>query len=108
MKRKLFAYLFVLFAGAMTLACAQQNVATQVKVVNVQTDTVEVMSQKMNRGIKAVVVLPNQHFDNPTDSFPTVYVLHGAWGIKPVMARILGVRQLSRLAHKEKYGSPCH
>ncbi|UKI43618.1 MAG: hypothetical protein L6U16_11425 [Porphyromonadaceae bacterium] len=31
MKRKLFAYLFVLFAGAMTLACAQQNVATQVK-----------------------------------------------------------------------------
>lgn len=70
----------MLFAGAMTLACAQQNVATQVKVVNVQTDTVEVMSQKMNRGIKAVVVLPNQYFDNPTDSFPTVYVLHGAWG----------------------------
>ncbi len=64
----------------MTLACAQQNVATQVKVVNVQTDTLSVMSQKMNRELKTVVVLPNQYFHNPTDSFPTVYVLHGAYG----------------------------
>lgn len=80
MQKKLISIFAAICASVFTLACAQQNVPTQVTTTHVQADTVEVMSQKMNRKIKAVVVLPSQHFDNPTDSFPTVYVLHGASG----------------------------
>ncbi|MGM9868158.1 MAG: alpha/beta hydrolase [Sodaliphilus sp.] len=75
----LIALTLMLTCGA-SLAVAQTNVTTDVPAVNIQTDTVKVMSQKMNREIKAVVVLPHQYFDNPTDSFPSVYVLHGAGG----------------------------
>ncbi|MDO4510944.1 MAG: alpha/beta hydrolase family protein [Bacteroidales bacterium] len=77
---KLFSTLTILLASALMLASAQQNITTSVVPVKVQTDTVTVMSKKMNREIKAVVVKPQQYFHNPTDSFPTVYVLHGAWG----------------------------
>ena len=82
MKTKFFhriALSIALIIGA-SIAVAQTNVTTDVVTVNLQTDTVKVMSQKMNREIKAVVVLPHQYFDNPTDSFPSVYVLHGASG----------------------------
>ena len=82
MKTKFFhriALSIALTIGA-SIAVAQTNVTTDVVTVNLQTDTVKVMSQKMNREIKAVVVLPHQYFDNPTDSFPSVYVLHGASG----------------------------
>ena len=82
MKTKFFhriALSIALTIGASS-AVAQTNVTTDVVTVNLQTDTVKVMSQKMNREIKAVVVLPHQYFDNPTDSFPSVYVLHGASG----------------------------
>ena len=82
MKTKFFhriALSIALTIGA-SIAVAQTNVTTAVVTVNLQTDTVKVMSQKMNREIKAVVVLPHQYFDNPTDSFPSVYVLHGASG----------------------------
>lgn len=79
-KNRFFASFVLLLASAFMVACAQQNITSSVTTPKVQTDTVKVMSKKMNREIKAVVVLPNQHFDNPTDSFPTVYVLHGAWG----------------------------
>lgn len=70
----------LMLAYGWNLGHAQQRIASQVVTVNTQTDTLSVMSQKMSRDIKAVVTLPNQYFHNTTDSFPTVYVLHGAYG----------------------------
>lgn len=82
MKTKLLSLiaLAVMLTCGASFAVAQTNITTDVPAVNIQTDTVKVMSKKMNREIKAVVVLPHQYFHNPTDSFPSVYVLHGAGG----------------------------
>lgn len=71
----------LLLTGGWSQARAQEErITSQVVAVTHQTDTLAVMSQKMNRELKVVVVLPNQYFYNPTDSFPTAYVLHGAYG----------------------------
>lgn len=58
------------------------NVTTQLlKVYRPQTDTVEVMSSKMGRNIKNVVVVPQQYYAGPKgQQYPTLYLLHGAWG----------------------------
>jgi len=47
-----------------------------------QADTIEVMSQAMNRVIKNVVVMPEQYFaENSQETrFPVLYLLHGAYG----------------------------
>lgn len=44
-----------------------------------KTDTIEVFSRAMNKPLKATVVLPSGIEDKNQD-FPSVYVLHGAWG----------------------------
>ena len=48
----------------------------------VQGDTIEVMSQAMNRIIKNVVIVPEQYFmpEAATKQFPVLYLLHGAFG----------------------------
>ena len=45
-------------------------------------DTIEVMSQAMDRTIKNVVVMPSQYFiiDNDSVRYPVLYLLHGADG----------------------------
>jgi S-formylglutathione hydrolase FrmB len=49
-------------------------------IVVAQTiDTFEVYSQSMKKSIKNLVIKPDQYFTNQ-DSFPTVYLLHGATG----------------------------
>ncbi|MBQ0115142.1 MAG: esterase family protein [Bacteroidales bacterium] len=47
-----------------------------------QTDTVEVMSARMGRAIKCVVVVPAQYFETALADahFPVLYLLHGADG----------------------------
>ncbi len=55
--------------------------ASTALAANVQGDTVEVMSAKMNRAIKCTIVVPDSYFDQELDaSYPVVYLLHGAWG----------------------------
>ena len=49
-------------------------------VAFLQTDTVEVPAQKMNRSIKVAVVVPHQYRIYPDTKYPVVYLLHGAWG----------------------------
>lgn len=44
-----------------------------------KTDTIEVFSKAMDKPLKATVVLPSGSEDKNQD-FPSVYVLHGAWG----------------------------
>lgn len=69
-------------AAGSTAARGQENVATQVATVyRPQTDTVEVQSAKMKRGIKNVVVVPVQYYAGPaSEHYPVLYMLHGAWG----------------------------
>ena len=47
-----------------------------------QGDTIEVMSQAMNRIIKNVVIVPEQYFEADMEAkhYPTLYLLHGAFG----------------------------
>lgn len=47
-----------------------------------QADTVEIMSQKMGRKIKTVVIVPEQYSDPDLqeDQYPVLYLLHGACG----------------------------
>ncbi|GAB2609024.1 alpha/beta hydrolase [Belliella aquatica] len=47
--------------------------------IQAKTDTIEVFSKAMNKSLKATVVLPSGSEDKNQD-FPSVYVLHGAWG----------------------------
>ena len=72
----------------MTLSCAgawsaqaQVNVLTSVAEDVVQADTVQVMSAKMGRNIKNVVVVPEQYLTGDQDRrYPVLYLLHGATG----------------------------
>lgn len=47
-----------------------------------QGDTIEVMSQAMQRAIKNVVIVPGQYFDDTLQEkrYPVLYLLHGAMG----------------------------
>ena len=47
-----------------------------------QADTVEIMSQKMGRKIKTVVIVPEQYADPDLqeEQYPVLYLLHGAYG----------------------------
>ena len=47
-----------------------------------QADTVEIMSQKMGRKIKTVVIVPEQYSDPDLqeEQYPVLYLLHGAYG----------------------------
>ena len=47
-----------------------------------QADTVEIMSQKMGRKIKTVVIVPEQYSDPDLqeEQYPVLYLLHGASG----------------------------
>lgn len=41
------------------------------------TDTIQVLSEKMNRYILNTVVVPEQYFNDATTRYPVVYLLHG-------------------------------
>ena len=62
------------------------------------TDTIEVMSQAMDRTIKNVVVLPRQYF-TITDNYPVLYLLHGAYGCYNDWSHKANLHRLS-----DKYG----
>ncbi len=64
-------------AAGSTAARGQENVATQVATVyRPQTDTVEVQSAKMKRGIKNVVVVPVQYYAGPaSEHYPVLYIV---------------------------------
>jgi S-formylglutathione hydrolase FrmB len=47
--------------------------------VQAKTDTIEIFSKAMNKSLKATVILPSGSEDKDQD-YPSVYVLHGAWG----------------------------
>lgn len=70
-------YLFLTLCLMVALV-APQAVARDVTFL--QTDTVEVPAQKMNRSIKVAVVVPHQYRIYPDTKYPVVYLLHGAWG----------------------------
>lgn len=70
-------YLFLTLCLMVALV-APQAVARDVAFL--QTDTVEVPAQKMNRSIKVAVVVPHQYRIYPETKYPVVYLLHGAWG----------------------------
>jgi S-formylglutathione hydrolase FrmB len=70
-------YLFLTLCLMVALV-APQAVARDVAFL--QTDTVEVPAQKMNRSIKVAVVVPHQYRIYPDTKYPVVYLLHGAWG----------------------------
>ena len=74
---KRFNYLLLTLCLAMALV-APQAVARDVAFL--QTDTVDVVSAKMNRSIKVVVVTPHAYRVHPETQYPVVYLLHGAWG----------------------------
>ena len=59
---------------------AEAEVVDECKVF--PADTIEVMSQAMDRTIKNVVVMPSQYFiiDNDSVRYPVLYLLHGADG----------------------------
>lgn len=85
MKRNLISLLLLLavaWCNPAWTAAQSPNVPTQlIAVAKPPTDTVEVMSRKMGRGIRNVVVVPQQYYSGPEDQhYPTLYLLHGAWG----------------------------
>lgn len=63
---RLFIVIFCLLLSVSTLKAAK-------------IDTLEVFSHKMNKNIKTVVVLPDA-YENNTESFPVIYLLHGYSG----------------------------
>lgn len=67
-----------------TSACAHPapNSTGNETVKQPQGDTIEVMSQAMNRIIKNVVIVPEQYFeaDMEAKQYSTLYLLHGAFG----------------------------
>ncbi len=82
MRKKLFYVLLlgVVLIGGTSVMQTNETVATP-KVYRSQTDTVKVMSKKMKRGIKNVVVVPQQyHAGAQSEKYPVLYLLHGAWG----------------------------
>lgn len=76
------ATLAVLLGSPVWAQGTVNNITTQVaKVYRPQADTIEVMSAKMGRGIKNVVVVPRQYDAGPQDErYPVLYLLHGAGG----------------------------
>ena len=76
------ATLAVLLGSPVWAQGTVNNITTQVaKVYRPQADTIEVMSAKMGRGIKNVVVVPKQYDAGPQDErYPVLYLLHGAGG----------------------------
>jgi len=87
MKYKMKDYLKLLVL-CMTLLCAgawsaqaQDDVLTSVAEETTQADTVKVMSAKMGRNIKNVVIVPEQYLTGDKDRrYPVLYLLHGADG----------------------------
>ena len=70
----------LLCAGAWS-AQAQDDVLTSVAEETIQADTVKVMSVKMGRNIKNVVIVPEQYLTGDKDRrYPVLYLLHGADG----------------------------
>ncbi|MBQ5466100.1 MAG: hypothetical protein IIT60_02495, partial [Muribaculaceae bacterium] len=70
----------LLCAGAWS-AQAQDDVLTSVAEETTQADTVKVMSAKMGRNIKNVVIVPEQYLVGDQDRrYPVLYLLHGADG----------------------------
>jgi len=57
-----------------------ENVVPMPAITQPQADTVTVHSDKMNRDIKNVVIVPQQYFTQPERRFPVLYLLHGAYG----------------------------
>ncbi|MCH7412589.1 esterase family protein [Belliella sp. R4-6] len=50
-----------------------------INLLQAKTDTIEVFSKAMNKSLKASVVKPSG-IEGLDQEFPSVYVLHGAWG----------------------------
>lgn len=82
--RKCLLALTLLLGGGMLpiVQARPQNITTQLpRQYRAQTDTIEVQSQKMQRAIKNVVVVPSQYYEGPQDQqYPVLYLLHGAGG----------------------------
>lgn len=73
----LMAALFLTAASACAHAPQDQD-----KEKPAQGDTIEVMSASMGRNIKNVVIVPERYFDKDLQeqSYPVLYLLHGAYG----------------------------
>ena len=74
--------LLLLTTCLMLAASACAHPAAQEKQQPAQGDTIEVMSQAMNRGIKNVIIVPERYFDDTLQDkrYPVLYLLHGAQG----------------------------
>ncbi len=57
-----------------------QPTASSDAVTAAMADTVEVMSQAMGRNIKSAVIFPAQYHDSVQQTYPVIYLLHGAEG----------------------------
>ena len=82
------AMAMLLWAGNASAAAAPKRVQkgrarTEVRAkLHSTADTIEVMSAKMGRAIKNVVIVPEVYYNRyvPNDRYPVVYLLHGANG----------------------------
>ena len=82
----LFATMMLMATTACAHTATSEKKAAETEVTNdynaFPADTIEVMSQAMNRTIKNVVVKPLTYFshDNNNMRYPVLYLLHGAYG----------------------------
>ena len=70
---------FMLVAAS---ACAHPTAVEKQQPLPAQGDTIQVMSQAMQREIKNVLIVPEQYFDEGKQEsrYPVLYLLHGAMG----------------------------
>lgn len=64
--------------SAASVEASQQPVDTALVQVTEQQDTVDVLSAKMGRAIKNVVVVPEAYLKGGAERYPVLYLLHGA------------------------------
>ena len=106
--KKLFLKTIVLAATVIFLtagACAHpapNTAAPQAGIgetqISPQADTIEVMSQAMNRTIKNVVIMPQRYYYNTgmqQERYPVLYLLHGAYGCYNDWSRKADLNQLA-------------
>ena len=65
-------------ASEASVEASQQPVDTALVQVTEQQDTVDVMSAKMGRSIKNMVIVPETYLKGGAERYPVLYLLHGA------------------------------
>lgn len=83
--KEIFRFRTIILAILLSCSCIAfaQNSETEIEITDfVQVDTISVKSEKMDKMIKNVVIVPAQYFDEELqeEQYPVVYLLHGFGG----------------------------